>query len=379
VGKILAPVQLSLIYPLWHVDDHNVLSYVPLALLAVTVAVAFRFRRTWGKYALGTVGYILVALLPVLGFVDISFMRCSRVADHWLYLPMVGLLAAACSGVWMLLSRWKASARPVAVGLGCIVLALLLAQTFTRSAVFASQETLWADTIDHNPDCWLAWYNLGVIKGDQGRPAEAMADYERTLALNPRNAEALNNMGQIEFSQGRYERARELYLQSLAINPGNPMCHNSMGTLFIRMGEKEKARKEFQKAVELDPCFTTARNNLGLMYQLEGRYDLCYQCYKTSVEMDPSDADSQLKLAGASCMTGRLEESAEICRSLLNKGCASPPLYTQLGLVLICQGQPDAAAGMFRQALVMDGSYRPALNGLRQALGPHSNRPVAQP
>jgi tetratricopeptide (TPR) repeat protein len=374
VGKILAPVQLNLIYPLWHVDDHNVLSYVPLALLAVTVAVAFHFRRTWGKYALWTIGYTLVALLPVLGFVDISFMRSSRVADHWLYLPMVGLLVAACSGAWAL-GRRKASARPIILGLGCIVLALLLAQTFSRAAVFASQETLWADTINRNPDCWLAWYNLGVLRGDQGRPGEAMADYERTLALNPWNAEAKNNMGQIEFSQGHYERARELYLQSLAINPGNPMCHNSMGTLFIRMGEKEKARGEFQKAVDLDPYFTTARNNLGLTYQLEGRYDLCYRCYKMSVEMDPSDVDSQFKLAGVLCIMGRLDESADICRLLLGKGFASPPLYTQLGVVLICQGQPEAAAGMFRKALNMDGSYRPALNGLRQALGRHSNQP----
>lgn len=379
VGKILAPVQLSLIYPLWHVDDHSALAYVPLALLAVAVGVAFHFRRTWGKYALWTIGYTVVAMLPVLGFVDISFMRCSRVADHWLYLPMVGLLVAACSGAWTILGRWKAQARPLAAGLACIVLALLLAQTFRRAAVFASQETLWADTLNHNPDCWLAWYNLGVINGAQNRPAEAMADYERTLALNPRNAEAMNNMGQIEFSQGHYDRARELYLQSLAINPQNPMCHNNMGTLLMRMGEKEKARKEFQNAVDLDAYFTTARNNLGLTYQLEGRYDLCYQCYKTSVEMDPTDVDSQLKLANVLCMMGRLEESADICRSLLNKGCASPSLYTQLGLVLLGQGHSDAAARLFRQALDIDGSYRPALAGLRQAIGPHPARRSTEP
>ena len=128
VGKILAPVQLSLIYPLWHVDDHSALWYVPLALLAATAGLAFHFRRTWGRYALWTIGYTLVALLPVLGFVNISFMRCSRVADHWLYLPMVGLLAAAVSaGAWAL-GRMKVADRPAAIGLVGVVLALLFAR-----------------------------------------------------------------------------------------------------------------------------------------------------------------------------------------------------------------------------------------------------------
>ena len=150
----------------------------------------------------------------------------------------------------------------------------------------------------------------------------------------------MHNMGQIEFSRGRDERVRELYLQSLAINPGNPMCHNSMGTLFMRLGEKKNAREEFRKAVDLDPYFTTARNNLGLAYQLEGQYDLSLGCFKKSVEMDPSDIDSQVRLAGVLCMMGRLDESADLCRSLLNKGFASPALYTQLGLVQMARGQP---------------------------------------
>ena len=49
--KLIWPADLMFVYPQWRLDEWSVLSYLPGALLAVILVLAWRRRRSWGRPA----------------------------------------------------------------------------------------------------------------------------------------------------------------------------------------------------------------------------------------------------------------------------------------------------------------------------------------
>jgi len=60
---------------------------------------------------------------------------------------------------------------------------------------------------------------LGNVLLLSGRPAEACEQYERAVAMDPRNAEALYNLATVLQSQGRLPEARARFEQFVEVAP----------------------------------------------------------------------------------------------------------------------------------------------------------------
>ena len=77
----------------------------------VLIAGLAIYRRPWTRAALFALGYYVVTLLPVLGFVNIYYMMFSLVADHWQYFSLPAVVALTVGGAARLL-RTRFPARP---------------------------------------------------------------------------------------------------------------------------------------------------------------------------------------------------------------------------------------------------------------------------
>lgn len=89
---------------------------------------------------------------------------------------------------------------------------------------------------------------------NQGRAEDAVAQYEKALAVDPANATALNSLGYILADEGiDPRRALSLCRRAVAAKPQSAAYLDSLGWACFKCGDLAEARSSLRKANELAP------------------------------------------------------------------------------------------------------------------------------
>ena len=297
LSKAVLPVDLMFVYPRWRIDGTRVLSYVPGLLVVAGLLVCWRHRRGWGKAWLFGLGYFVVMLLPVLGFLNIYFMKFSLVADHWQYFAIVGPVGLAAAGITVGLGYIEGG-RVYLKPACCIALLLTLGVlTWRQCGMYADEETLWRRTLDRNPGCAMACNNLGIALVQKGEVDEAMVQFQKALELQPDNIMARNAFGAAFLQKGLLEEAIRHFQRALEIQPEFADAHYNLGTALLQNGRVDEAIAHFEKALELQPNFAQVHNNLANALLQRGRVREAIGHYQKSLGIEPDDALTLCNLA----------------------------------------------------------------------------------
>ncbi|WP_172330975.1 tetratricopeptide repeat protein [Mangrovicoccus sp. HB161399] len=92
---------------------------------------------------------------------------------------------------------------------------------------------------DHAPEFAEGWNARATAFYQEGKLGLAVADIERTLALNPRHFGALSGFGMILEELGHPGRALEVYDAALAIHPHQPSVEEAIERIKRELGEQE--------------------------------------------------------------------------------------------------------------------------------------------
>lgn len=87
-----------------------------------------------------------------------------------------------------------------------------------------------------------------------GKVADAIAEYQRFLALQPRNVEARSNLGAAFAVEGRYAEAIEQYQQALSVDEANAQVRLNLAVAYYKAADISQAATELQKVVAATPA-----------------------------------------------------------------------------------------------------------------------------
>lgn len=349
VEKLLWPARLCPIYPAWTLDIRSWWQWLYPASAVLVTACLWKARHRVGRGTLAALLFYVVALSPTLGFLNMYGMRYSFVSHRWAYVPLMGLIALGVGGLAGLARRTGRS--HLLLLAAALVLPALAFLTWGQASVYRNADSFWSAVFRENPLCWVGHYNVGNDRMHSGQMEEAVAEYERALALVPQHVKALTNLGKALGSLGRTEEAVACYRKALEIEPAFPAANFNLGNSLLRSGDLDGAGVCFSKAVEADPAFTQARDNLAFVLLQQGRLDDAIMHYRQIIQLRPRHAPALGNLGVALRLAGRIQDAVAQYREALEINPDDPTTLCNYAWILATH--PDA--------MVRDGDRAVAL------------------
>jgi tetratricopeptide (TPR) repeat protein len=364
VAKDLVPIHLSMIYPNW---DYSQLTIWPsvaaLAVLAVAV-ISWWFRKSWGRTALFAGGCYVAMVLPVLGFVEMSYMKFSLVADHFQYsaLPVaVAAVAAIC--VWAVRND---QARTIVAGSVAIFLGAL---TWQQAGFYHDDEMLWTEALRLNPGSWAAHNNLGKALAERKDLKDAIPHFSEAVRLKPDDSNLHYMLGTALMQNGDFDRAAGEFAVAVNGNPQDYRAHSNLAHVLNEMGQFKQALEHAEAAVVLAPDAAETHDPLGISLAALGESDRAIVQFQTAIRLDPRDATAQLGWCLTLMHLDRPAEAADHARAALAIDPGFPEAHFNLGNAYAVQKMRNAAAREYREAIRLRPEFTEAWANLRAVTG----------
>jgi tetratricopeptide (TPR) repeat protein len=259
-----------------------------LAALLALGAVAWRYRR---KFPLAGYGYFvfLVLLSPTSSILPIK----DPVADHRMYLPMLGLILIAID----LLSRLKVERKALATGAAALIVAAALV-THARAGVWSDPVLLWQDTASKSPDKVRAHFQLAFAYFDKGRFDLAVSEFEKAASRRPPTTDLLVDWGLAYDGLNQPDKALEKFRQAAALEP-SAHTYTQIGYIHAKRSEWKEATEAFDTAQKLDPNFAITYMYKGQVYLATNQAASAVAEFQHALALDGNLAPARQGLAMA--------------------------------------------------------------------------------
>lgn len=203
---------------------------------------------TWWRWRRGDVAafgatWWAATLLPVSHIVPYREL----LAEHYLYVPMMGVACVVAAATDAAVARTSAP-RVVAAVVTVAVLAATT-RTIVRNRDWHDELSLWSATVATAPECARARFNLGQTYVQQMRFAEAEREWLAAATLTPDDLDTVLALAMLYYRQGRFAEAEQWVGVALERRSDDVRVANLAGWIALDGGDAARALSRFDGAL----------------------------------------------------------------------------------------------------------------------------------
>lgn len=313
--RLVVPLHLTMFYPqTTPVTLASAEFFVPVCLIALLLIGLFFLARSSKKLALGWL-FFLIALSPnLLHYSKNEFVFYA--SDRYAYTGTIGIALALAALLVFVSKKLPHLEKPVMLFCTCLFAWYgWTAHVYAR--VWQSNPALYSHAIGQEPTAWMPYNNYGTFLMQEGKPQEALVQFERAQENNaPKTPVILTNIGVAHHALGDTEKAKDAFRQSIAAlgtgavtDPQKLAAYYMLGELLEKEGNDAQVLQAFKDATVRAPTIAEAHYNLGIQYEKRGRLDDAEGEYARALELNARFPDARFRLADALAQQGSLMKS----------------------------------------------------------------------
>jgi len=284
--KSIWPLNLCTFYPFPALNQPLPAVYyfspvIGLALIAVFIMTARKNRMI-----AFTILFYLINVALVLQFLPVG---SAVIADRYAYLPVIGVFLVPAFFFQNAADKNGGKPTVLWISLLVVIAAIFSILTYRQAMTWQSSASLWDQSIRIAPSS-RAYTNRGLLFKQEKNYDQALEMYNKAIAMNKAEKEALVNRGNIYFDRQDFERAIQDYNACLAIDSTMQKAIENRGSAYGALGKYDLALVDLNKALKLDPTSVNGYANRGVFYQNTNQHDKAIDDFYKQMEVNHKES-----------------------------------------------------------------------------------------
>jgi tetratricopeptide (TPR) repeat protein len=207
----------------------------------------------------------------------------------------------------------------------------------------------FASVVKEAPAFAEGYFNLGLVREEQGRHDEAIASFEKALSLKPRLHGADLFLGIAHYKLNQFDQALVALRKESAAYPKDAGAWMWVGVVALAKDRPEEAAEALDKAAKLAPTDVDILYHRGQAHLLVSK-----NSYSKMFEADPKSWRVRQVLAQANADAERHVDAIAEYEAAIKLAPKQPGLHEELGSEYRNAGKPKEAEAAFLQELEID-------------------------
>jgi TolB-like protein/Flp pilus assembly protein TadD len=206
------------------------------------------------------------------------------------------------------------------------------------------------------------WVTRGLYRSMDGRGASVAGDYaqakaeaQRALALNPALAEPQVTLGYLAYCERRFADAEQHYARAFTANPNYALAYHWHALLLIAEGRVDESLRELDRSIGLDPLSSNTLWSLTVTDLNRGRLTEALAASDRALALRPGLVPAQSDRALILLKLGRKDEAIAEARTVGRDLTVEPRWWADAGAIYVLReaGLAVEAADYAKRALAI--------------------------